>query len=57
MNSELIFSKINTMQSKKNAGKIPKFCGPSEISHVGILLFDLQYMVIGQEDWKLSNGF
>lgn len=57
MNSELIFSKINTMHSKKNAGKILKFCGPSEISHVGILLFDLQYMVIGQEDWKLRNGF
>lgn len=56
MNSELMFSKINTMHSKKNAGKILKFCGPSEISHVGIL-FDLQYMVIGQEDWKLSNGF
>lgn len=56
MNSKLIFRKINTMQSKKNAGKILKVCGPSEISHIGIL-FDLQYMVIGQEDWKLRNGF
>lgn len=40
--------KVIPYRVKKNAGKIPKTYGSSEISHMGILLFDLLY----DGDWS-----